>query len=163
MMKRRTDMRCTINPSRAAILIGLLTALAAGCSSDGYSGGSTSVSSSYYYSNGWYNDPYYYGYYPPGAVVVRPPGVSRSTGTPGVPGTAHRQAAGRGNHAARPDSGRCDDAAGAAIHQQHGVEAIGFDVQSLPHARIAAARVLVIAGLPSTDVPRWWRAAAVGG
>ena len=78
-------MRCTISPSRAAILIGLLTALTAGCSSDGYSGGSTSVSSSYYYSNGWYNDPYYYGYYPPGAVVVRPPVYPGQPGRPVYP------------------------------------------------------------------------------
>jgi hypothetical protein len=72
----------TINLPRAVFLAGLLTAFATGCSSDGYSGGSTSVSSSYYYSNGWYNDPYYYGYYPPGAVVVRPPG---DIGRPGPP------------------------------------------------------------------------------
>jgi hypothetical protein len=61
-------------PPRVALLIGLLTAVAAGCSSDGYSGSSnSSVHSSFYYSNGWYNDPYYYGYYPPGVVVVPPP------------------------------------------------------------------------------------------
>ena len=82
MAGRGTEMRRTINPSRVAILIGLLTTLVAGCSSDGYSGGSSSVSSSVYYSNGWYNDPYYYGYYPPGAVVVRPPG---DIGRPGPP------------------------------------------------------------------------------
>ena len=73
--------RATI-PPRVAILLGLLAGVAAGCSSDGYSGGSTSTSSSFYYSNGWYGDPYYYGYYPPGVVVVPPPVYPGQPGRP---------------------------------------------------------------------------------
>ncbi|MDH5254481.1 MAG: hypothetical protein OEW72_01070 [Gammaproteobacteria bacterium] len=68
-------MRGAVLRTGSVFLAMILAVIAAGCSSDGYSGSSNvSSSASFYYGNPWYNDRYYYyGYYPPGVIVVPPP------------------------------------------------------------------------------------------
>ncbi len=65
--------------------LGLICLVLAGCASDGYSSGSSSVSvgASFYYGAGWYGGTYY-PYGPPGYVVV-PPDYANRPGEPGRP------------------------------------------------------------------------------
>jgi hypothetical protein len=66
----------------------LIVSLAlAGCTSDSYSGGSSSVTvgASFYYGAGWYGGTYY-PYGPPGYVVVPPDYYPDRPGDPGRPG-----------------------------------------------------------------------------
>jgi hypothetical protein len=64
---------------------GVLTALLAGCASDGYSGSSGSVSThtAFYYGNPWYDHPYYYD--DPDYVVVPPDSINRPGARPENP------------------------------------------------------------------------------